>query len=339
MHEDDLGSAVHNLFGPGPEVSAEERLRFQRKGRSTVRDVLWTNLKSYAVVYALLGIVAILDLIAGRSASALWLGIAFVCLFLFRLWFSLPRLFFAWMMEAKEWHRWDEVLRWCQRLEKMSLRGVSGLPAYSLANYRAQALAGRGDLPAALQAFQRFENDAQVPRWLYLSQLGGIYSAARDFQKAIDLAREAAELSPSTSALHVGLAEGLIFRKRDAKGARLALAKAEALPLPELASPFVLHCKGLIHLEEGDYASAREVLTNALHDFEKIGQHSLVPGAIRMVKASLSVACAKCGDAEQAEHLFKRVRAYLVAVKEDELRLRCEQAIEEARRSALPVTY
>ncbi|MCE5341179.1 MAG: hypothetical protein LLF92_08660 [Planctomycetaceae bacterium] len=83
----------------------------------------------------------------------------------FRTWISLPTLYYDKLNKAKDWHQWEKVLKIAHRLKLISKFNFVKFPPDVLKRVRAQALAGLGNLPLALEEYQ--QKDLKIPDWLY----------------------------------------------------------------------------------------------------------------------------------------------------------------------------
>src|SRR5690242_1565228 len=57
MHSDEYSSVIRNSFASPVELSAEERLRLRKRGKSTIRRAAWKIIKAHAGWFSLLGLV------------------------------------------------------------------------------------------------------------------------------------------------------------------------------------------------------------------------------------------------------------------------------------------
>jgi tetratricopeptide (TPR) repeat protein len=113
---------------------------------------------------------------------------------------------YARLNRAKVWGRWNEVLECVERLRQRDRLTGAALPAFELDRSQAGALAALGRLDEGLAIFKKYENDPKVEHWMYLSFLGIIYSNAQQFEKGLELRRQAAAEKPDVSVVWIDLA-------------------------------------------------------------------------------------------------------------------------------------
>lgn len=325
LQTDDLASGLQVHSSPECVVSAQDQVRFLNEGKFTIGEVFWKNFRDFGVLYILLVGAALWSYFSGLLVLGISLSVCIPVLFVWRSAILLQGLYMEQLFAAKEWHRWDRMLRVVSRMERYSR--IMKLKQPEIANYKAQAKAGLGDLDGALREIRRFESDSRTPRWLYLIHLAMVYDAARDFDKALELSQQAVAEGPPSGSLNLSLAERLILRKRDVVKAKAALARAESLDLPQLAQPFVPLCKGMIEFECGNNELASQLLEEALGKLQRLSHHSMIGSAIRLAKTYLCLACAARGDRKAGERYFAEVRDYLIATREQEVLQRCEQSL------------
>jgi tetratricopeptide (TPR) repeat protein len=259
------------------------------------------------------------------------LGCVLVLFPVIHLFFSLPMQYYVRLNKAKVWSRWDEVLLCVERLRQAHRLTRIGVGELELARCRAQALAATGRLEQAVKEFSQFANDPNIPRWNYLSFLGGIYDSSKEYEKAFDCRREAATENPDCSALWIDLAYGLVHGLNRPSEAREALARAEALETPALGVPYLSFLRGVIYWREARFAEAREHLEKALPGFKSYEHNPLVEGLVLLTKSYLCAVVGALGDLDAARIYFRQAEEFLVAAEEAEL-------LEACRRSLFPTT-
>src|SRR2546421_1439633 len=97
---------------------------------------------------------------------------------------SLPVILLRKLTEAADWNRWNEVLLFVTRLQKLNRIHFLKVPKPELARFRAQALAASGHLDQALTEYKKFEDAEGCPEWLYKSHVASIYQTIGDYDKA-----------------------------------------------------------------------------------------------------------------------------------------------------------
>jgi tetratricopeptide (TPR) repeat protein len=327
LQRDDFQAALRSGL-PELNVSAEEELRYRKKGKFKVSEVVFKSFTKIPVsFYVVFAAAFSLSIFRGQAWLAVVSLVAFIGMYVQAFVLGMPGVLLAKLHTAKEWRRWDEVLNTIPKLERFSRYAKFNWSEFLHESYRCQAIAGLGNLAGALKRFERFEADPKVPHWVYLTQVGTIHGAARSFDNEIECLRQAIAEGPNCGVLYLSLAELLAMRKRDIPGARAALATAESHEIPEGARPGLTLTKGTIEVEAGNYPGAKPLLEEGLRGFEKRAHHGMVLPLINAAKTYLCLAYAKCGNHAEAARYLAEIKDYLVAIKEDEFLARCEQAI------------
>lgn len=234
---------------------------------------------------------------------------------------------YARLNRAKVWGHWNEVLECVERLRQPDrLIGVA-IPALELDRSQAGALAALGRLDEGLAIFKKYENDPKVERWIYLSLLSIIYDYAQEFEKGLELRRQAAAEKPNTSVVWIDLAHACVRRLNHTAEAREALARAEQLEVSGSGKPHLLFLRGIILWRERNAEEARDQLEKALVAFRSLTHNPLVEGSLLSVKAFLCAANADLGDIATAKALFSEVEPFLVAHRESELLGACRGSL------------
>jgi hypothetical protein len=263
------------------------------------------------------------------------LGLAFVVLFI-PVYHVLIRLLgntstdFARLNRAKVWGRWDEVLECVERLRQPDRMTGSLVPELELIKSRAGALAALGRLDEGLAEYQKLENDPKVERWMYLSFLAGIYDNARQFQKGLELRREAAAIKPDTSMTWIDVAYSSVRKLNHTDEAREALARAEQLEISGLGKKYLPFLRGIIAWREHRPEEARPLLEEALAGFQPIAHNPLAEGLILSAKAFLCATYVDLRDYARAKPLQREVEPFLTAHREDDLLAACRSAMVPA---------
>jgi tetratricopeptide (TPR) repeat protein len=255
---------------------------------------------------------------AGFVATPLYLG--------YFLFLAAPGQVFHQILDASVWHDWRR-LRFFTRLARLlrSAMGM-GIPETELRVREATALADEGKLDEALGVMEAVRTDPNNKPYLYLARLAGVYQAAGQFDRQIACLRESQAQSPGGASEWIDLAMALVRRGHDVAGAKAALAQAKEKEMPELAKAFVAWCDGIIACEERDFARAKRELETALELTGTTGTQLMVAVHAHM-HAYLCIACAGCGEGDEARRLWSACRAILVAQRETELIGRCRAAL------------
>ncbi len=304
------------VFGEKITVTAADRRKFRDQPRVTWLRVLTDSLRQDLPLYLLIGLPAALALHGSHWAMlTLMLGGALVWLG-FRFWLAWPGVFYRRLNDAREWHRWPEVLDLLDRLEKVQRLHLIKIPKTERLRIRALALAGSRRLSEALQVFEGARHQTGMPDWLYLSHLSAIYETAKDIDQTLSLARQAAELS-GQSTLYLDLAWRLLHRKNETGAARMALAKVDASTLVDFAEPFLIRCQGVLSFLEGDIVAARRDMEKALARWETLKHQVFRKANMAITHGYLCLVTARQGDMAQARHHFAQAQDFLTAAEED----------------------
>jgi len=229
--------------------------------------------------------------------------------------------------KAKVWARWDEVLHCVEQLRKADRLTGAAVPEIELARCRAQALAALGRLEEGLVEFRKFEGAPKVEHWLYLSLLAGIYDAAMQFEKGLELRRQAAAEKPDTSTVWIDVAYASVRGLNRPAEAREALARAEKLEITGLGKPYLFFLRGIILWRERKPTEARQQLDQALVGFQPMAHHDLVEGLVLFTKSYLCAVHGELGNSLDAKKLFAGVERFLVAHREEELLQACRSTL------------
>lgn len=237
--------------------------------------------------------------------------------------FSQVKEDYARLNRAKVWGRWDEVLECVERLRHPDpLTGVA-VPAFELDRSQAGALAALGRLHDGLAIFKKYENDPKVERWIYLSFLGTIYGSAQQFEKGLELRRQAAAEKPDASVVWIDLAYACVRRLNHTAEARQALARAEQLVVSGIGKPYLVFLRGVILWREHKAEEARDQLEKALDAFRPLAHNPLAEGLVLSTKAFLCAANSDLGNIATAKKLFREVEPFLIAHHDNELLAVC----------------
>jgi tetratricopeptide (TPR) repeat protein len=156
--------------------------------------------------------------------------------------------------------------------------------------------------------------------------VAGIYDTAKQHDKALEINLQVIQERPSSS-MYLDLANRYVRYKKDPVHAREALASADKEPIPEIAKPFSLRCRGILALLEGELPAAQQNLEAAIQIMERTRHVPFRDGHISVAKAYLCCVLAKQGQLEAARKSYDEARPYLEATGESELIAECEQAL------------
>jgi len=312
----------------GRKSRPEEFVRHLGNIPQTPLKLILRNIVRDAVFYLLMISLMVLAIFRGHKTNAIVTGIITVGWLVFRIWVSLPQIYYAKLNKAKDWYQWTKVLQLIKSLERIQLIHFIKLPVTELIRARAQALAGLGRLSEALMEVQKSENQPGVPSWLYNSFVSQIYSIAKEYDKSLEYAWKALE-EKQTPVLYLDQANRLLRYKKDTVRAKEMLSKIEKDTLAEFARPYYLRCQGILDYIEGDYASAKEELEVSLKMMEQTRDIPFRDGNIGMVKGYLCCVLAKQDNLTAAKRCFEQAREYLIATSETELLEECKKAVGE----------
>lgn len=336
LQTDDAYLTASRTTREGPRVSdvftPQQQAEMMRKSDKSFLWIISQAIKNGGFLYAIP--MAWLAYRRYRSFDWSWLDVAIIAapvlLFGFFAFLSLNSYLYAKINEARQWHRWDDVLSLVYKIQVMgSCTGVK-LPAHEIARQRAGAFAGKKQLAEALEEMQPYAN-GKIEPWLYYAHLAGIYELAHEKEKAIEANLKSIELAPANhGAGYIDLAFRLIRYRHDVTAAREALGQAEKMENPEVAKSFLSRTRGMIAIEEGNFAEAKTHLARALTESRPFEKAMLMYGNIALTKAYLCLAETGLGNFSEAKRYVREVEPFLVATEENELLTACRQGIKAA---------
>jgi tetratricopeptide (TPR) repeat protein len=306
------------IFGEDIEVTAEDKLKFHEAPPPTFLRCLVDGVREETGLLLVSGAACGWLIYRHRYWFAGLVAAAAIGWMVFRVFAALPGIYYRKLVEAREWHRWKEVLAIVDRCEAMNRRHFLKLPAPELANSRAKALVGLGKLQEGITELQRVENEPGMPSWLFKSNLAALYDIAKQHDNAIECMRQAIAEQP-THALYIDLAHRLLLRKRDAAAGRTALAEADKETQTEMAKPFVLRCRGMIASLQGDYVTARREFEEAEAELLAHANRPFHNANLALTRALLASVLGRLGEFAAGRKTLAKAEKYLVAAKETEL--------------------
>jgi tetratricopeptide (TPR) repeat protein len=324
QHTTEIADFIHRqqslISRTRSRLTPKEKLQY----RQGTAPGLWGNwvkaIGNSAVTYLLLAGVlgwAIYD--RQMPEDRFWIAISAVVLAygvllypVLRWWFRQTKRLFVKLHTARTWHRWDEVLRCLDKLVKAKSKTNIGINDYSMARYHALALAGSGRLDEAITGFGTAAERANTPPWLFHTMLAGVYSLARQYDKALETYRMAFEEATDKSIICIDLAMYLVSRFNRPQEARQLLAQAEKMQFPENAIPHLALLRGAIAYREKNFSEMDKYVREALADFEKHprAKRYLYEGSILNCKGYLAVSSAALGRKSEARKYFAQVEKY-----------------------------
>jgi tetratricopeptide (TPR) repeat protein len=309
-----------------PPLTAEEELRYRDSKWAPVLDAIWKLKGSILLSLAILG----WGYWHGQKLTMILGAVGLLALPVLFLWFGLPGIYFARLNRAKVAFDWNGVLALVKRLEAIQRLTKTGPGPIELARCRSQALAALGRLDHAVAKFAQLENHTKLPRWQFYSHLSDIYESGHAYEKATEYAYKAVEALPESATTWLDYAFRLARYRRDNTGARAALLRVEQLELAELGQPWVALVRGLIAVNEADFATAKTHFDQALTGYEARRQFDLIHSLIRLTKAYLCWVNGQLGNSREAAKLFAEVEAWLLKGNEEELLQNCRRALGKA---------
>lgn len=260
-----------------------------------------------------------------RTVDAVLAGIALAALLLLypvlHVWFRQTKFLFQKLHTARTWHRWKDVLRYLDKIEKARRSTNIGIGEAARARYRALALAGLGQLDQAVAGFREASQKTNMPEWLFHSHLAGIYTVARQYDKALEAYHQAMEAAIDKSTVCIDLGNYLVRRFNRPAEARQLLARAEAMQLTELARVHLDMLRGTIAFRERDFAAMDKYMRVTLASLEKhaVPRPYVFEGSILTIKGYLAVSSAALGDKAAARSCFAQAEKLLAITGLDDL--------------------
>jgi tetratricopeptide (TPR) repeat protein len=307
--------------------TAEDEVQSRRR-RGLGAKLAWAA-RQHAPVFAALAGWVVIELHRGRPFGwSAWA--AFIALPLYFLWFIrlvLPITLFQLILEAAVWHDWRRLRRLVGFTRVVKKFVTTAIPDKELDIREATAWAAEGRLADGLKLVEKYRGHPDVSEYLYLARLSGIYDAAGQHDRAVALMEEAAAKGPGGVSEWIDVALARIRRKRDAAGARAALARIEGKEVPALAQAFRLLVEGLIATEERDDLRACEYYRAGLDKLLASAGSPLIQGLIAESRAGMALSLARLGQPDAARKILAKERPLLEARKETALLARCDAAL------------
>jgi hypothetical protein len=307
--------------------TAEDEVQSRRR-RGLGAKLAWAA-RQHAPIFAALAVWVAVELHNGRPYGRLaWAS--FLALPLYVLWFIrlvLPITFFQLILEAAVWHDWRRLRRLVGFTRMVKKFVTTAIPDKELDIREATAWAAEGQLAVGLKLVEKYRGHSDVSEYLYLARLSGIYDAAGQHDRAVALMEEAAAKGPGGVTEWIDVALARIRRKRDAAGARAALAKIEGKEVPALAQAFRLLVEGLIATEERDDLRACEYYRAGLDKLQASAGSPLIQGLIAESRAGMALSLARLDQPDAARKILAQERPLLEARNETALLARCDAAL------------
>ena len=247
-----------------------------------------------------------------------------VVVFLFpvlHLWFSQTKNAFHKLHAARNWRRWDEVLKCLDQMQNAQSSTKIGIGEAEMARYRALALSGLGQVDEAVQGFSEAAEKSNMPRWLFHVHLATIYSVAKQYDRGLEMYRLALDEATDKSVVWIDMGIYLVERFDRVDEAKQLLALAEGAQLSELARNYLPNLRGKIACREQHYVAAERHMRETLAGYEAQPpkKYYIFEPAILICKGYLAVSCAAQGKKDEARKFFAASGEYLSVVCLDEL--------------------
>jgi tetratricopeptide (TPR) repeat protein len=322
----DASSQIYASFNKGRRSQPEELIKVRENLRQTTFKLILETIIYDKWLYAGMILLMILVFMTGRNILAIIVGIVTLSWLIFRIWLRLPEIYYVKLNKAKEWHKWNDVLRIAKKCEQVRSMHALKIPQTEIILSHAQALSGLGKLSEALDEFQQYENQPGVQSWLYKAQLASIYGIAKDYDMSIEYMWKAIKENP-TPTLYLDLASRLLRYKKDVTKAREVLSEVEKSTMVDIARPYYLLYKGIIAYIEGDYDFSRKQIAESLKIAERNRNYPFRDALINIIYSYLCCVLAKLGDLNTAKEYFAKAKKYLIATGESNLLEECKRAI------------
>lgn len=240
---------------------------------------------------------------------------------------SVPRIIINYLHQAHCWDKNKQVRFWSYLGKIFNPISYVKIPDFEIDGYISCVDAREGKIEAALERLMKYQNDPKISKRMFDLKLVRIYGNARDFDKVRSLFENFLTEGNIYTEELVDYAICLARRHKQTSQAREALERVFECEFTVLGNLFIPYCQGIIEVEDGNFSQAEFYLKRASKELEPFKKNTYLVGLKYEVKAFLAMALGKCGEKVEAERLFREAKPYLVAVKENELIRRCEEAL------------
>jgi hypothetical protein len=201
LMEDEIMSVAHAGFTERPKIfgeeikqpTADDRLKAMENPTVTFLDVIRKGIwQSKGLIFLIL-LLFTYQVYRGNIISAILLIVGLIVWLVFLICIGLPSVYYRKLILAADWYRWNEVLSLVGTLKTIGHISVVKVPATELTRYRAKAFVGTGRLQDGLAEFQQCEGRPDCPSWLYKSFVAGLYTLAKQYDKATEFNLKAIE--------------------------------------------------------------------------------------------------------------------------------------------------
>ena len=225
---------------------------------------------------------------------------------------------FVQLTEAKNWRRWEEVLRCADQFAVSKPEARVGISDYSIAQYRASALAGLGRVEEALAGYDAAAIAAKTPGWLAHVTRASIYGAAKQYDDALKCYYDALSEEPNKPTICLDAGKLMVQRFNYPAKAKELLMRAMKEQLSELERVHVPFLQSMIAFREKDYRSMDQNMREALAGFEQCAsarKFYIFETSLLMCKGYLAVSSAALGRKEEARKFFAESEKYLRVIE------------------------
>jgi hypothetical protein len=332
FHQDDLNADLKRYHNPNPDpdvvLSPQRQLEIQyRLGN---RNLIIESLRLMKKTLPLIAILCAMGLLSW-PANKFYLGFGLLLapiFFVIGILLKLPGYYYDRILHACVWQRWDEMRSYIARMRKLKNWIPKKILGLEMEKRLAYADAAEGRLDQGLARMAQYQNDRETPKWMYYSNLSNVYSYAKNYDEVVRYRAAALECNPGGVAMIIDYAMALALYKRDPAATRAILAQAEGQELTDQAGVFYSLCKGIILVEEENYAEAMFQLSEAARKVAPYHANVMMISVRSLMNAYRAIAAAKTNERAEAKNYFAEAEPYLRANALAELLQRCQNSIQ-----------
>src|SRR5215204_1237611 len=322
FYESELSSDVTNLFDEKQAKNKAKLLKQQVGGQyDTTLRRHFINVVKYTWFWWLI----LLYLMYKNQdlSTVLWFGGTVLVIG----YLTFPSVIFNRLYEAHCWSKNGAVRFWGNLAKFYNRIAFVKIPVFEIDIHLACTDAREGNLAGALRRIAKYQNDPKVSERLYKLALIRIYGNARDFDKVLNLLESSLQEGHIYTEELLDYAICLARRHKQTARAKGVLERVFDTELTAMANLFIPYCQGVIEVEDGNYSQAEFYLKRASKELEPFQKNTFLIGLKSEVKVFLSMALGSRGEKDEAAKLFAEAKPYLVAVKDNELLRRGEDAL------------
>ncbi len=316
--KDVFGAKIEATLGADAwkSMTLEEKMEFQKQtiAPRSVLFSLWNFLKTDGWVIGLLALWVTMAAMSRNpwSRSALVSYVSAVGYMAFAVMIRAPIRLYGQLLEARVWHRWDDVDRIVARLRGCRSLTGQAIPEWELVFSEARAMAGRGNLPGALEKVRPLENNGTMAPEIYHSYLGALYEIAGDYQGKVVAIGQAVAANPKSPQSRIDLAFTLAVMLGDREAAREALHGVHPADLVPIAKAYLGFVEAVMALDENRFAEAEKALRECRAAWRPFEGHQLAKSLGWEMQGFHAVALRRLGRTAEAEAEFAGVKTYLL---------------------------